>query len=135
MATRGLFVLVAVAGCSGQPEPPAPASLDQTLTPERAKAALLEMMRSKAGSALGWFDGNVPYEMGTMAIEDEGDGWYRWTGAFTINPSKAIYTFVVQPRPGARACVFEYKGSFAVQNGRWAATPPQLTRAALQAGE
>jgi hypothetical protein len=105
------------------------------LTPERAKAALLEMMRSKPGQDLGWFDGDIPDEMAKMTIEDEENGWYAWTAGFRFNPSKAIYTLVVRPRPGARACVFEYKGSFVNKEGRWSATPPELVSTALQTGE
>jgi hypothetical protein len=70
-----------------------------------------------------------------MNIEEKQDGWYDWTGAFSFNPSKAIYTFVVRPRPDARACVFEYKGSFVKKGGRWVATPPELVSTALQTGE
>jgi hypothetical protein len=105
------------------------------LTPERAKAALLEMMRSKPGQDLIWFQGDVPDEMGKMTIEDEGGGWYAWTGAFRFNPSAGVYALVVRPRPDARACLFEYKGSFVRKEGRWSATLPEWVSAALQTGQ
>ena len=124
-----------LAGCSSPTGQPPPASQEQKLTPERAREALLEMMRSKPGKDLGWFDGDIPDEMGKMRIEEQEDGWYAWTGAFCFNPAKAVYTFVVRPKPGARACVFEYKGAFASSGGRWSATPPELVSTALQAGE
>jgi hypothetical protein len=110
-------------------------SQEKTLTPERAKDALMEMIRSKEGKNLGWFEGDVPEEMAKFNIKEYKDGWYAWTGAFLFHPSKAIYTFVVRPRPYARACVFEYKGSFVIKDGRWAATPPELVSTALQKGE
>ncbi len=123
------------AGCSCEPEQPASAALEAMLTPERAKQALLGMMQSKPGKDLGWFDGNIVAEMSKMRIEEQENGWYGWTPAFRFNTSEAIYTFVVRPRPGARACVFEYKGAFVIKDGRWGATPPELVRTALQAGE
>jgi hypothetical protein len=93
------------------------------------------MMRSKPGRDLGWFDGDIPDEMAKMPIEEQENGWYGWTGAFRFNPSEATYTLVVRPRPGVRACLFEYKGSFVSKGRRWVATPPELVRTALQDGE
>jgi hypothetical protein len=104
------------------------------LTPGDAREALLQMMRSEAGKALGWFKGNIPDEMAKMAIEKKEDGWYDWTGAFSFNPSQAVYTFTVRPSPGARACIFEYTGTFFHKDGRWSATPPKLIRTVLQSG-
>jgi hypothetical protein len=135
-------LLAALPSCAPEPAagpdpkstPPA-AFRGEKLTPERAKAALLEMMRSKPGKELGWFDGRFPDKASKMTAEDEGSGWYAWAGAFRFNPSKATYTFTVRPRPGARACTFEYEGSFVRKEGRWLATPPKLVRRALQAGE
>ena len=123
------------AGCSSQSDQSPSTLQEQPLTAERAKEALLEMIRSKEGKELGWFDGDIPEQMSKMNIVEGQDGWYDWTAAFSFNPSKAIYTFVVRPRPGARACLFEYKGSFVSKDGRWIATPPELVSTALQAGE
>jgi hypothetical protein len=127
--------LTVLAGCSSQTDQPPSAVQEEKLTPELAKEALLEMMRSKPGKDLGWSKGNIPDEMAKMKIEEDEDGWHAWTGAFRFNTSKAIYTFVVRPKPGAQACVFEYKGSFVNKDGRWSATPPELVSTALQAGE
>src|SRR5262245_27250715 len=127
--------LSVLAGCASKTEQPPSAVQEETLTPERAKEALLEMLRSKPGKDLGRFDGGIADEMAKMKIEEDEDGWHAWTGAFRFNTSKAIYTFVVRPRPGARACVFEYKGSFVSKDGRWSATPPELVSTALQTGE
>jgi hypothetical protein len=107
----------------------------EKLIPEQAKDALLAMMRSKAGQELGWFKGDIPDEMAKMKIEEEKDSWYAWTAAFRFNPSKAIYTFIVRPKPGARASVFEYEGSFVKKDGVWSATPPKLLRTILQSGK
>jgi hypothetical protein len=142
MATRGFLpsvflgvVLSVLASCSSQTEQPPSAVPEETLSPERAKKALLEMIRSKPGKDLGWFEGDIPDEMAKMNIEEIEDGWYAWTGAFRVHPSKAIYTFVVRPQPGAQACVFEYKGSFVNKEGQWSATPPELASTALQTGK
>src|SRR5438105_3524174 len=71
---------------------------EQKLTPERAKEALLEMMRSKAGEDLGWFEGEIPDKLAKQPIEEEKDGWYAWTGAFRFNTSKAVYKLVIRPK-------------------------------------
>jgi hypothetical protein len=127
--------LTALDGVESQAEQPVSALKGQKLTPELAKEALLEMMRSKAGRDLGWFNGKVPDEMAKMKSEEEKDGWYGWGGAFHFHPSRAIYTFVVRPQPGVRACAFAYEGSFLRKGGAWSATPPKLVRTALQSGE
>jgi hypothetical protein len=123
------------ADCSSHAEEPACVSIKQKLTPERAKQALLKMMRSKPGKKLGWFKGKIPREMAEMKIKREKGGWYAWTGAFRFNPTKAIYTLVISPRQGFRACAFEYKGSFVRKRRHWAATPPKLVSTALQSGD
>ena len=142
MSARGFLpsvflgtALSILAGCSSQTEQPLSAVQEEMLTPERAKEALLAMMRSKPGKDLDWFQGDIPDEMAKMNIEKEEGGWYSWTGAFRFQPSRAIYTFVVRPQPGVRACMFEYKGSFVNKDGRWSATPPELVSTALQANE
>ena len=122
----------AVAGCSSRADSPPPVAQEEKLTPERAKAALLDMMRSKAGKDIGWFDGDTPDNMAEMPIEKGDDGWYAWTAAYQVNPSKAIYTFTVRPRPGSKAHTFEYKGSFVQDAGRWHATVPELVRTVNQ---
>lgn len=105
------------------------------LTPEQAKEALLRMMRSKEGKEIEWFKGDIPDQMAKLKIEEEQDGWHRWTGAYRINPAKAVYSLIIRPEPGARACIFEYEGSFASKEGVWIATPPKLIRTILQSGK
>jgi hypothetical protein len=46
----------------------------QNLTPERAKDALLEMMRSKAGKELSWFNDNISDEMAKLPVEEGKEG-------------------------------------------------------------
>jgi hypothetical protein len=125
---------IALAGCAPEPEPPAP-QIEPVLTPDEAKAALLAMMHTPAAKKLGWFDGDVVDDMAKMSVEAGDDGWYTWTGAFQFHPAKATYLFTVRPRPGSRACTFEYTGTFAHRDGRWVATTPELVRTVLQAGE
>lgn len=142
MSIRGMLAsailgaaVSALGGCSSQPEQPPAAIQEEKLTPERARETLLEMVRSEPAKGLGWFGGNIPDEMAKMTIEEEQDGWYSWTAAFRFNPSKAVYTFAVRPKPGARACAFEYEGAFVRKDGVWSATPPELVRTKLQSGE
>jgi hypothetical protein len=99
------------------------------LTPDRAKEALLKMMRSEDGRKLGWFDGAIPDDMAKMEIEkdEERDGWYRWTGAYHFNPSKAIYMFHVASNPKSKPGFFQaYKGWFVQKDGACFATVPKL---------
>src|SRR5689334_21447763 len=111
-------------------EQPPSAVQEEPLTPWRAKKALLDMVRSTPGKEWGWFKGHIPDEMARVRIEEDEGGWYACT-VYRFNTSKAIYTFVTQPRPGIRACFFEYKGSFVNKDGRWAATPPKLVSTAM----
>ena len=133
------LVLVAVCiatGCAASFKPSTQSGVaSPTLTPERARAALLEMMRSPQGKALGWFDGDVPDKMATMPIVVEEEGWYRWTGGFVFHPARGIYVLTVRPRPGAQACVFEYKGTYVTKGRRWSATPPEMVSTTMQLGE
>jgi hypothetical protein len=126
--------LSASASCE-PPAPPATATQALKLTPERAKAALLDMMRTKPGSDLEWFKGDIPEKVAKMKIEEEKDGSYSWTAAFRIHPTRAAYSFVVMPRPGVAACAFEYNGTFTVKDGRWIASPPKLVSTAMQGGK
>jgi hypothetical protein len=66
--------LVGAPGCAPEDEPPPAARQQEQLTPERAKAALLAMMRTKPAQDLGWFEGNVVDEMAKMEIEKQEDG-------------------------------------------------------------
>jgi hypothetical protein len=97
-----------------------------TLTPERCKAALLEMMHT--------FDPHAVPIITGMKIWDDEDGWYAWS-AFRFHPGNASYRLTISPARGAHACIFEYKGTFEWKDGRLVATPPQLVSAALQRGE
>ena len=142
MSTRGFLLslffgtaLSVLPGCASHTEQPPSAIQEETLTPERARGALLEMMRSKPGQEFGWFQGNIPNEMAKQAIEEGEDGCYKWSGAFRFHPGKAIYTFVVRPQPGTRACTLVYQCSFQTKDGRWSATVPELVSTALEAGE
>jgi hypothetical protein len=73
--------------------------------------------------------------MSKLAIEEEHNGWYAWGGVFRVHPAREAYTFTVRPRSVARACMFEYEGSFVRKDGRWQATPPTLIRTAGPAGD
>src|SRR5262245_13974077 len=127
----GVAVSAVFAGCEAPPEPPTTAAQQLTMTPQRAKTALLEMMCSKAGQDIGWFKGDVPDEMAKMNIEEEEDGWYAWGGAFRFHPSRAVYSFVVHPQPGVLACVCVFEGTFEIKDGKWTASPPKLVSRAL----
>jgi hypothetical protein len=136
MSKHSVLVLVlVVVGCSSPPVGPVAGPPEEPLSAEAAKSALLAMMRTEPAKKLGWFDGDVPDGMAKYEIEEETDGWYAWTAAYRFHPATAVYTLVVRPRPGARACTFEYRGSFVRQGDKWTATPPELVRTVLGGGE
>jgi hypothetical protein len=104
------------------------------LTPDLCKKALLEMMQSKPGRALGFFDKELVDDMAKMEVEKKKDE-YRWTGAYRFDPKKATYVLFVslvddrpplRPHPkGYLLHLKVYEGSFAMKEGRWVATVPR----------
>ncbi len=99
------------------------------LTPEIARQALLDMMRSREGQKFGWFQEGVPDKMAPMAISDAEDGWYLWS-AYQFSPSRAQYHLIIAPKAGSEACTFFYEGSFQLHGERWEATLPKLSDSA-----
>jgi hypothetical protein len=97
---------------------------NDSLTPELAKEALLELMRSKPGGDLSRFDPDEWAKVGLSAAEF---GWYHFGGVFGLNPSKGIYTLTIRPRPGVRACIFTAEGKFVREQGKWRALPPEVS--------
>jgi hypothetical protein len=105
------------------------------LTPDLARQALLEMVRSKPGQFQVFGDDKTLAEISKMETVKEENGWYAWTGAFRFNPSEARYVLTIGPGPGVRACVFESEGTFVSKDNRWVAMPPTAERSALQRGD
>lgn len=112
------------------------------LTPEVAKQALLEMMRSEGGKALGFFEATLVEEMSKINLEKQKDGSYHWTGAYRFDPTKATYVLFVSlgnpPRPPLRPHpngyllhLGVYEGSFEMKGARWVATVPRYKYALL----
>jgi hypothetical protein len=111
------------------------------LTPDAAKQALLAMMRSDAGQALGFFDGILVDEMSKVGAEKHKDGEYHWTGAYRVNPTKATFVLFVSLRDGRPPLrphpkgyllhLKVYEGSFELKDGRWIATVPKYKHTLL----
>jgi hypothetical protein len=104
------------------------------LTPEACKQALLDMMRSRCGRALGFFDKDLVDKMEKVEVKKVKDE-YHWTGAYRFDPAgKNIYVLFVsltdkrpplEPhRKGYLLHLSVYEGSFEVQDGRVIATVP-----------
>jgi hypothetical protein len=115
------------AHCAGEPG-------QGELTPELCKQALLEMMQSRPGKRLGFFDKELVDAMAKMDVEKKKDE-YHWTGAYRFDPKKATYVLFVslhgqrpplRPDPtGYLIHLMVYEGSFAMKEGRWVATVPR----------
>jgi uncharacterized protein (TIGR03067 family) len=118
-----------------QPRPVRPVEL----APAAAKQALLEMMRSRPGKALGFFDGALVDDMAKLDVQMKQDGWYHWTGAYRFHPGKATYLLFVpfndrpqlRPPNGPLIHVRVFEGSFEMRDGRWTATVPRYKYAFL----
>jgi uncharacterized protein (TIGR03067 family) len=115
----------------------AESNVEPELTPEVAKQALLEMMRSKPGKALGFFTKELVDEMAKMDVEKNKDE-YRWTGAYRWNPNpgkRTTYVLFVslrddapplRPHPkGYLIHLRVYQGSFEPTDDGWIATVPK----------
>jgi hypothetical protein len=137
MPARVVFTLaVAVVsfGCSSHSDsrPDDTIVREPTLTADLAKQALVDRMRSKSGDHFEKFDSD---EWAKVAVQAGEDGWYNFGGLFGINPSTKSYTLLIMPALGAKACSFEYEGTFSFRQGRWVADAPKLVRTALQGGK
>lgn len=110
------------------------------LTPELARQALLDMLRTtKTTSPIVSDDPLVPAEilakMAKMELHDGKDGSYYWS-MFSIQPAKASYDMRIGPsNPEVKACTFFYQGTFQWVNGRWEASAPKLESSALGGGK
>jgi hypothetical protein len=115
----------------------AESKVEPELTPEVAKQALLQMMRSKPGKALGFFAKELVDEMAKLDVEKKKNE-YHWTGDYrwSANPGKrTTYALFVslrddvpplRPHPkGFLIHLQVYRGSFAMNDGHWIATVPK----------
>jgi hypothetical protein len=88
---------------------------------EKAKAALLELMRSKTSP----FEGADPSRFEQMELKSRGNDEYTW-GAFIIYPSKRRYSADIVSTDAA----WFYSGRFSVDSsGKWKAETPEKLHA------
>jgi hypothetical protein len=122
--------LVLAAGCESKRREtvvvvtPGPESmtLAPPLTPERARQAVLDLMREDPKAFVGSPD---PQVLGDMPLVDQGNGEYRF-GAFSVNPAAARYSASLDPSGGGEA--YFYHGDLVYQRGQWRATNPAVQR-------
>jgi hypothetical protein len=92
------------------------------LTAEEAKSALVELLRESPTAfqrTLDWDD------LARQPLIGRRLGRYT-CGDFRISLPEARYQITV-----SYGCVFEYEGTFHLQEGRWMASQPHWTSAAL----
>lgn len=105
-------------GCpQSQPVPP-----QRVLTAEDARGALVELLRGNPTAFQRRFDAD---DLAKQPLTSEAPGSYL-CGGFRIEVAAARYQITVR-----YGCVFEYEGTFDLQNGRWVASKPHWTSAAL----
>ena len=93
------------------------------LTPEVARAALIEMVRSDSRKDLKDF----PLEKYLDSpAEKPPYGEWHW-GFFDFDLQSKKYDYCVS----RGRCDFNYEGTFELRGGRWLATPPQCTSIAM----
>jgi hypothetical protein len=107
-------------------------AIKRQITPDQAKNALLEIMRTQPKVFVNRFDVE---EWSKAELERLEAGWFAWGGSFRIKPSEAIYIITIRPAPEAKACTFEVQGSFVLDGGRWIAQPPSKMLSAALGGE
>lgn len=85
---------------------------EQELTPELARAALVEFVRRDPKAFEGIFDPKV-----ASAEETE-----KRLGWFTISVTRKSFGLNLTPRPESLpACTIDYRGKFTFRDGRWQA--------------
>jgi hypothetical protein len=94
----------------------------RTLTSVDAKHALVELLRKNPTAFQRRFDWEG---LAKQALVDHGSGECT-CGGFRISVPRATYQITV-----TYGCRFEYEGTFQFQWGRWIASQPEWTSAAL----
>jgi hypothetical protein len=93
------------------------------LTPEVARSALIELIRSGSSKDLEDF----PLEKYLHSpVEKAFEPGWRW-GWFHFEVQRNKYDYC----SSRGRCDFMYEGTFELQGGRWVATPPQCTSIAM----
>jgi hypothetical protein len=97
------------------------ASTRPSLTPEAAKQAVIELIRTHPNLFIGKPD---PDRLAGLPLIDRGDGSYGF-GVVVVNPARGWYSATVGPDAPE---VYEYTGKFELIGNAWVATEPQVTR-------
>jgi hypothetical protein len=120
-----LVLTCATLGCApSDPEPAAEAPPD--LTPERARDALIELIRSPNPGEL------KDFPLGQF-IGDEVKGGTEspsW-GPFALHLRDREYTYSRAFGQPPRVCRWQYRGRFELRGSQWVALPPQVESQAL----
>src|SRR5579885_240889 len=90
------------------------------LTPEAAKAALIDLIRSETTTHLEGF----PLERYADDLPERGKGQTAFWGPFQIELGDRTYSYTRRFGQPPRVCTWEYRGEFEMRDGRWVALPP-----------
>lgn len=116
-----VWAIIAVAsGCYSSQLSLEPAKAEPTLTPESARAALVELVRNDPKT----FEVKVdPDDLLATQLEDTGTGKYKlgWIG---IDIQGHTYSGTLSPANPDAACTIDYAGAFTFENGHWIARKP-----------
>jgi hypothetical protein len=99
-----------------------PAVPKSPLTGEQARAALVDLLRNDLTAFQRQLD---PDELAKQPVTGNARDRYR-VGQFSIDVSAATYQVIIQ-----YGCIFDYRGTFTFERGRWVASKPRWVSAAL----
>ena len=124
-----IFVALLVSGCSSDRPPEGTATGPPPLTPDTARAALVEFFRSAPEAFEVKFN---PAEYAAMPIDDQGEGQYK-LGWFRVDLPNRKYHLQLAPAPDSfAACTVDYDGAFEFEGARWVARKPVVTYAKVR---
>ncbi|HMF12244.1 MAG TPA: hypothetical protein VKE94_08055 [Gemmataceae bacterium] len=119
LALLGVGTWAFALGCKDNPSAGSPE--EHLLSPEQARAALVDLLKSQPEAFAKRF---YPDEYAGKPLEDRGDGKYRW-GWFLIDMPRASFQLGLEGREHS----IEYVGEFQYLDGRWIAKKTGTTYA------
>ncbi len=119
-----LCLLAGVSGCSPSERASSEAGTNESqamLTPDQARQAVLELIRSRPNTFIGAPDADRLEE---LRLEQRAEGKYAF-GAFVVDlPNRRYSADIDRDAPE----LYSYNGSFVRRDGRWHASEPEVTR-------
>ena len=128
---RRVIITIALAcglsGCARDEPQPEPDEALPELTAERAREALIDLIRSPEPGELQDFPLAQFEGEGVVTDDDHTPSW----GPFSLRLAEREYTYIRVFGEPPRVCRWHFRGSFEFKNGQWVALPPRVESQAL----